>query len=242
MRAGILLVVVVASSCGLHGQSVYQQGDQVIYQDASNQETLLGRGHDPLPLPDGKILWIQGAKLNYGDRFACTNPKLKNTIALYDPVTHGKSILYDKPIVNDIVGPEDGCVFNQADLSPDGSSLYIVTPWAATSGMLTIINLRNGKVVSVAGVDDVYVIRGGSAEGGLIYTRRLWKEKDAIGAHPYYPFVHARPDGSQIAIISDESFEVGGTAKTPILRSFLRGVRGRIYVQGDAYARGKWIP
>ena len=116
-------------------------------------------------------------------------------------------------------------------------------PGAATSGLLAIINLQTGGITQVDGVNEVYVIRGGPSEGDLIYSRRLLRKSsnDEL-EYPYYPFIHAKPDGSQIAIISDESFEAGGTAQNPILRAYLRRLQGRIYVQGDAYVRGNWIP
>jgi hypothetical protein len=113
-----------------------------------------------------------------------------------------------------------------------------VIPCYATAGCLAIIDLPTGRVRYVTGVMDVFVIRGGSNAGDLIYSRRLLSKpsKDHPG-HPYYPYIHARPDGSQIAIISNEALAlVGGIAPAPILRAYLRSIHGRIFVQGE------WVP
>jgi hypothetical protein len=85
---------------------------------------------------------------------------------------------------------------------------------------------------------DVIVVRGGPDAGDLIYSRRLLSKpsRDDPG-HPYYPYIHARPDGSQIAIIPNETLVlVGGNAPAPILRAYLRRIRGRIFAQGE------WVP
>jgi hypothetical protein len=172
--------------------------------------------------------------LGYGDRAACAKPEAKNRVVLYDARTKQETILYDKPLTNEFAGPDDACIFLQADLSPSGSTLYIVTPWAATSNRLVMIDVKTGAVShDVYGVMDAYVIRGGTSEGDLIYNCRMWR--DNLG-HYGYPFVHAKPDGSQIAIVSDEYFTVGATEKPPILRAYLQKLRGRIYVDG------RWIP
>jgi len=85
---------------------------------------------------------------------------------------------------------------------------------------------------------DVFVIRGGSNAGDLIYMSRLNRrptEDDPRVAH--YAYVHARPDGSRIAIISHEDLVLdGGNAPAPILRAYLRSIHGRIFAQGE------WIP
>ncbi len=134
---------------------MYEQGGQIVYQDATARKIVLGRGHSPIPVSGGKILLIRGEKRDYGDRGTCTNPKLKNWIAIYDPTTAQESIVYDKPIPNDFLDSKEACIFNQADLSPDGSTLYVVTPWAATSNMLSIVNLRTTKIAQVGGVLNV---------------------------------------------------------------------------------------
>jgi hypothetical protein len=240
----VLTFATLASFCQSHAQRVYQENEKVVYEDSPGQKLSLGVGHSAVPVLDDKILLIRGTQMGYGDRDACTNAKAKNRVALYDTRTRRESVVYDKPINNDIVPPDAAGIFERADLSPSGSTLYVVTPWAATSGSLAIINLRSGALTQIGGVNEVYVIRGGPSAGDLIYSRRLWHKAPNVapGEYPYYPFIHAKPDGTQIAIISDEAFEVGGTAKTPILRAYLRRLQGRIYVQGDAYVRARWIP
>jgi hypothetical protein len=227
----------------LGAQRVYEQNDQVIYKDSVGQILSLGQGHSPVPVSDGKILLIHGVRMGYGDRPTCSKAESRNSVAIYDTVTRKESILLNKPIPNSYVGQEGTCIFYQADLSPAGSALYVMMPGAATSGLLAIVNLQTGGITEVDGVNEVYVIRGGPSEGDLIYSRRmLRKSPDGELEYPYYPFIHAKPDGSQIAIVSDESFEVGGTAQTPLLRAYLRRLQGRIYIQGDVYVHGKWIP
>jgi hypothetical protein len=228
----------------LGAQRVYEKDNEIFYQDAQGRKTSLGRGHSPIPVSEGKILLIRGARMGYGDRFACTNPEVKNWVALYDTRTRRESVVYDKPINTKGVPPDATCIFEQADLSPSGSTLYVVTPWSATSASLAVVNLQTGHLKHVDGVNEVYVIRGGPSDGDLIYSRRLYHKLPSVapGEDPYYPFIHAKPDGTQVGIISDEAFTVGGTAKTPILLAYLRRLQGRIYLQGDAYIQGRWLP
>jgi hypothetical protein len=221
----------------LSAQRVYEADNNVVFEDSNHHRISLGPAMSPVPVGNNKILLIRGARMGYGDRFACTKPELKNRIVLYDTKTRTESILYNRPITSEFLSEADGCIFEQADLSPDGSTLYIVTPWAATSGRLTIIDLRTEALRHVDGVNEVYVIRGGRAEGDLIYSRRIWgKAADDDVGYPYYPFIHAKPDGSQISIVSNESFTIGPTKKTPILDAYLKELSGRIYVQG------RWVP
>jgi hypothetical protein len=137
-----------------------------------------------------------------------------------------------------MIGHDAACVYEHADLSPSGSTLYIVSPCYATSGCLAIINLPTGGVRYVPGAMDVFVIRGGSNAGDLIYMRRLdRKPTDDDPRMDDYAYIHARPDGSQIAIVSNEALVlVGGNAPAPILRTYLRRIHGRIFVQGE------WVP
>jgi hypothetical protein len=105
--------------------------------------------------------------------------------------------------------------------------------FSATSGCLAIIDLPTGGVKYVPGPMDAFVIRGGSHAGDLIYMCRLdRKPSDDDPRAGDYAYIHARPDGAQIAIISNESLD-GGNAPAPILRTYLRSVHGRIFVQGE---------
>ncbi|HEY6345673.1 MAG TPA: hypothetical protein VIY49_29590 [Bryobacteraceae bacterium] len=82
------------------------------------------------------------------------------------------------------------------------------------------------------------MIRGGSRSGDLIYMRRLNREPtEADPRIADYKYIHARPDGTQIAIISGEDLVlVGANGAAPILRNYLRRLHGRIFVQGE------WVP
>jgi hypothetical protein len=82
------------------------------------------------------------------------------------------------------------------------------------------------------------VIRGGPRSGDLIYMRRLNRQPtEADPRLDDYKYIHARPDGTQIAIISGENLVlVGGNGAAPIPRNYLRRLHGRIFVQGE------WVP
>jgi hypothetical protein len=85
---------------------------------------------------------------------------------------------------------------------------------------------------------DVFVIRGGPNAGDLIFMRRLdRKPTDDDPRVDDYAHVHARPNGSQIAVISSEDLVLdGGNAPAPNLRAYLRRIHGRIFAQSE------WVP
>lgn len=118
-------------------------------------------------------------------------------------------------------------------LSYDRSVLYLVSPVYATSGSLAIINLAQGSISYVPGVNMVYVIQTGPHRDELIYQRRIWHKSVADGlAYPGYPLAHAHADGRQITEISNECFTVGGNDEVPLLRKYLRQLGGTITVNG----------
>jgi len=204
-------------------------------EDEQGRLSSLGPGFSSVPISDHMFLLIRGREMVYGEEPSCDHPAVRNRVVLYDTRTNKESLLFDKPLSDRIMGRHDAiCVYEHADLSPSGSTLYIVSPFYATSGCLAIIDLPTGGVRYIPGAMDVFVIRGGPNSGDLIYSRRLPQPTD-IGY--YYPYIHARPDGSQVAIISNEALAlVGGNAPAPILRAYLRGIQGRIFVQGE------WVP
>jgi hypothetical protein len=222
-----------------HAQRVYQRGPNLMLEDAQGRLRSLGPGFNSIPISDHEFLLILGKQMGYGEETGCERPA-KNRVVVYDTSTNKETVLFDKPIpVLPIRVHFSICIYEHADLSPSRSALYIVIPVYATSGCLAIIDLPTGRVRYVPGAMDVFVIRGGPNAGDLIYMRRLQSKPtkyDPVG-HPYYPYIHARPDGSRIAIISDEDLVLdGGNAPAPILRNYLRGIHGRIFAQGE------WVP
>jgi hypothetical protein len=219
-------------------QRVYQRGPDLMLEDAQGRSSSLGTGFNFVPISDHKFLLIRGVEMGYGEESSCERPAAKNRIVIYDTRTSKESLVFDKPLADRIMGHDAACVYEHADLSPSGSTLYIVSPCYVTSGCLAIIDLPTGRVRYVPGAMDVFVIRGGPNAGDLIYSKRLRSKPTKYdSAHPYYPYIHARPDGSQIEIISDEELVLNkGNAPAPILRAYLRRIHGRIFAQGE------WVP
>jgi len=233
-----LLIVSFSVLPEMSAQRIYERSAEMILEDAGGRVSSLGPGFNSVPISTHKFLFIRGARLGYGEKSSCERPAARNHAVIYDAQANRESSLFDKPLSDRMMGHDAACVYEHADLSPSGSTLYIVSPCYATSGCLAIIDLPSSKVRYVPGVMDVFVIRGGPKAGDLIYSRRLLSKPAAqdVG-HPYYPYIHARPDRSQIAIISDEDLVlIGGNAPAPILRNYLRRIHGRIYVQGE------WVP
>jgi hypothetical protein len=92
---------------------------------------------------------------------------------VYDTNTNKASLLFDKPLWVPTTPHLTTCIFEDADLSPTRSTLYIVIPCYATCGCLAIIDLPTGRVRYVPGVMDVFVVRGGPNARDLIYSKRL---------------------------------------------------------------------
>jgi len=222
----------------LRAPRAYLRGHDLILENAQGQLKSLGAGFNPVPISEDMFLLIRGAQMGYGEESSCESPGSKNRVVVYDIIANKESIIFDKPRCCRIIGLHATCVYEHADLSPSGSILYIVSPCYVTSGCLAVINLPTGIVRYVPGAMDVFVIRGGPREGDLIYMRRLdRKPTDEDPRVADYAYIHARPDGSQVAVFSHEDLVlVGGNAPAPILRAYLRRIRGLIYVQGE------WVP
>jgi hypothetical protein len=222
----------------IRAQRIYERGLELMLEDAQGRRSLLGPGFNPIPISDGRFLLIRGARMGYGEQASCERAAAKNRVVLYDTATNHESLLFDKPLAERRVGHDAACVYETADLSPSGSILYIVTPCYVTAGCLAVVDLPTGWVRYVEGAMDVYVIRGGLRGGDLVFMRRLNRKPTRDDPRlDDYAYVHARPDGSQIAIISNEDLvQVGRNAPAPILRAWLRSEHGRIFVQGE------WIP
>jgi hypothetical protein len=193
---------------------------------------ILGRDSNPLLTSDGKVALIRGRRYGYGEQFDCSQKATKNWIALYDPKTIRERVIFDRTLEFDGRPRLAFCIFDEMQLSHNGSLLYLVSPVYATAGSLAIVDLARGSVAYVPGVNLVYVIGSGAHRDELIYQRRIWHNRNG-DAHYYYPFVHARADGTQIREISDEWFTVGGNDRVPRLRAYLRKIGGTITANGQ---------
>ena len=187
----------------------------------------LGAGSNPQLTRDGKVALIRGRLFGYGDPFDCGQKDRKNWIAIYDPAARSESVLFDRALSFGLKGMEF-CIFQQMQLSPDNSILYLVSPAYATAGSLAIVKIASGSVSYLRGVNSVFVIEKGPHQGELIYERRLLLPMQEPGGRGvYYPYVHARPDGSQIKVIGEESSnEMSG------VRTYLRKIGAQIRVHG----------
>jgi hypothetical protein len=222
----------------MKAQRIYEQGPNLMLEDSQGRQSSLGPGFNSVPISDHEFLLIRGARMGYGEESSCERAAARNRVVVYNTRTNKESLLFDKPLADRMMGHDAACVYEHADLSPSGSTLYIVSPCDVTSGCLAVINLPTVAVRYVPGAMDVFVIRSGSRAGDLIYMCRLNRkptENDPRVAD--YAYIHAKPDGSQIAIISHEELVLAGrNAPAPILRAYLRTIRGRIFVQGE------WVP
>jgi hypothetical protein len=216
-------------------QRAIESGGDVVYMDAKRNRTNLGAGFSPVSMQDGRVAFLRGRKFGYGEKFDCAHKESRNWVELYNPADRSDTVLFDQTV------PFDGgkwkfCVFSQMQMSPDGTTLYLVASVYATSGSLAIIRLNSGTISYVPGVNMVFVIEAGSHRGELICQRRMWHSAPTEqGRYPYYPFVHARADGTLIRVLAEEFFTVGGGTDTPVLKAYLRRIGGSIHVNGDLF-------
>lgn len=220
MRLVQALLLLLAHS-SLIAQRAFEEGGNVIYQNAQGNRTNLGSGFSPVMTAQGRVAFVRGRRFGYGEKFDCFHPNTKNWIALYDPAIRSERALFDQ-----VVPFENGkwpfCIFDQMQLSPDGSVLYLVSPVYATAGSLAIVQLATGSISNVPGVNNVFIIESGPRRGELIYVRRgLRTSADGLSQAAYL-FFHARADGQPITEVSDRDEGL------PILRQYLRKIRGRI--------------
>ncbi|MGA2183403.1 MAG: hypothetical protein ABSH47_10265 [Bryobacteraceae bacterium] len=230
---GVILLLLFAPS--LMAQRAFELAGKVIYEDARGSRTDLGAGFSPVLTHDGRVALLRGRSFDYGEQFDCAHRETRNWVAVYNPATKSEEVLFDRPVAFG-GGKWKFCVFWRMQLSPDDSIVYLVSPVSATSGSLAIVRLHSGRISEVGGVDEVFVIETGPHRGDLIYQRRMWHRiRGEEGQYPYYPFVHARADGSPIHVISGEYFTVGGATDTPILKAYLRRIGGVIRVNGKTF-------
>jgi hypothetical protein len=225
-----LALIFVASS--LLAQRVFEKEQHVIYEDATSLRADLGIGHSPVLTRDGKVVLVRGRYFDYGARFDCANKETKNWVASYDPATRSEQTLFDRALPFERTGIVF-CVFNHVQLSPDGSTLYLVSSVWATAGSLAIVQSKTNRVKYVGGVNDVFVIQSGDHAGELIYQRRT--PQPALSG--YYPWVHAAADGTQIKELDEEMFTSGGDPlkDAPNLASYLRRIKATIFIGGIAF-------
>jgi hypothetical protein len=222
-----LLLLPVSS---LVAQRVFEKGQNVIYEDGRKNRVNLGLGFNPVFTEEGKVAMIRGRRIGYGHHFDCNHKDSKNWISVYDPATRTERVLFDRSLPFGVQG-SPMCVFDQMQLSPNGSVLYLVSPVYATAGSLAIIQLEQGAATYVPGVNDVYVIQSGPHRGELIYTRRSVYKGDGE-EHMYYPFIHAGADGRQIKVIAEEPSLSASGAPRPRLTAYLRKIEGQLMVGG----------
>jgi hypothetical protein len=230
-RVGVLALLFTSV---LAGQRAFEEGGDVIYEDAHGVRSNLGKGFSPVVTGDGRVAMLRGRKFLYGDEFDCGRRDARNWVAEYDPVAKSEQVLFDRPIRFD-GGSVEFCAFEQMQLSPDGRLLYLVSPVYATSGSLAIVHLHSASVDEVAGVNGAWVIQTGPHRGELIYWRRMWHSiaGEEVG-YPYYPLVHANTYGVPIRVLPEECLTCEG-ADAPILKAYLRKIGGVIRVNGKAF-------
>jgi hypothetical protein len=183
-----------------------------VYEDPRGNRVDLGAGFSPVLTDDGGVALLRGRRFDDGEKFDCDHKETRNWVSVYNPKTKAEHVLFDRTI------PFGGgqwkfCVFEQMQLSPGGSVLYLVSPVYATSGSLAIIHLRGGLISYVPGVNQVFVIETGPHRGELIYQRRRYRRISREQGE--YPF-----------------FTVGGDMRAPILKSYLQSIGGLILVNG----------
>jgi hypothetical protein len=233
------IAVLVQLPASAIAQHAFEKNDHVIYEDATKHQTDLGRGFNPILTADGKVAMIRGPRFEGQNAdFDCNNRGKKNWIVQYDPATRMERTLFDR-----VIPFGDGkfpfCIYEQMQLSPDGRTLYLVSPVYATSGSMAIVHLPQQTISYVPGVNFVYVIETGPHRGELIYNMRTFKRdvRDTRGSltSPRYPIIHAKSDGQEIEFISDEYISVGGNPKKdfPKLAAYLRQIGGRITIEGQ---------
>ena len=223
------IVTLLSLGSNLIAQRAFEKNDKVVYEDAAGRQADLGIGFSPVLTADGRVALIRGRPLD-SDLVECGRAETKNWIAIYDPATMREKTIFDRAL--DYGRPGTAvCNFEQMQLSHDSSVLYLVSLVYATSGSLAIVDLTRGSVQYVPGVNEVYVIETGAHRDELVYQRRILGKVHGEKS-PYYPFIHARADGTQIKVIAEESFTVGGNDKVPRLRAYLRAIRGTITVNG----------
>lgn len=222
MRLACLFVLTL--SIGF-GQRVVEENGSVIYIDEHSGRANLGPGFAPSASEDGKILFIRGPRILYGEDFDCANPTKKNSIVQYDPVMRTERVIFDRALPFERTRGMKFCIFQQAQLSPAATILYLVSPVDASSNSMAIVDLKTSRVKYVSGVEDVYVIRSGPHQGDLMYMLRTLRDNGVR-----YPWVHARADASQIHVLPTDALR----PDAPPLMAYLRSIGGTIMVEGQS--------
>src|SRR5262249_49286305 len=192
--AAIVTALVVLPSPFIVSQArAFEKDSDVIYEDVKSNQTNLGRAFNPIMTAAGKVVMIRGPRLEGQNAdFDCNNREKKNWVVIYDPATKKETTLFERTIpFGD--GKFPFCIYDQMQLSPDGRTLYLVSPVYATSGSMAIVHLPQQTITYVPGVNNVYVIETGPHRGELIYDKRTYKRDvgDTRGSlsSPHYPFI-----------------------------------------------------
>jgi hypothetical protein len=231
--AAAAIAVLIQLPVSAIAQHAFEKNDNVIYEDAKKNETDLGRGFNPVLTADGKIAMIRGPRIEFGQKFDCNDPERKNWITSYDPSTKAENTVFDRAIPFTPGFPS--CSFYRLQLSPNSRTLYLLSQVAQTSGTMAVIRLPQGRVVSYEhGVTSLYMIEAGPHRGELIYRKRLYRrDPQDKQMYPYYPWIHARADGGQIRIVSNETDSGNPKNDFAELAAYLRQMGGRITIEGQ---------
>jgi hypothetical protein len=205
----------------LLGQQVHEIKGRVIYEDAAKRETDLGLAHNSTLTSNGKVAMIRGDTRAHGE-IDCADPQVRNRIVLYDPLTRQETTVFDRTM--EAYG-QRYCIFGHLELSHDVSTAYVYVLTAGTSGTIAIIELADGSIRYVHGIEAFFLIQTGPHRDELIYSKRGW----SVSARHYsYPWIHARADGVPIRQIAEESIN-----PVPQLTKYLREIQATAVLNGQ---------
>jgi hypothetical protein len=129
------------------------------------------------------------------------------------------------------------CTFDGIAMSPDESTLYIVSPRYEDSGSMAIVQLKGTEMKIVPRINAVYVIENGFHIGELIYIKRMFiKVKGDANPHPFYPLFLANADGTEHRILKAEPLTfTDGARQAPYLKKVLDELGGQIRINGRLF-------
>lgn len=217
----------------LCGQRVFEKDDHVFIEDEHEQRDL-GRGWSPIVLSSDKIAFVRGGPRGYGAKFDCTQTESKDRIVSYDLALKEEKVLFDRAITFD---NSEMCTFDGIAMSPDESTLYIVSPRYEDSGSMAIVQLKSTEIKIVPRINAVYVIENGFHRGELIYIKRMFiMVKRNENPHTFYPLILANADGTEHRILKAEPLTSTDSARqAPYLKKVLDELGGQIRINGRLF-------